>query len=116
MHQVITIITPIQYATQLNKAIDRYNNNQRTTVTNLDIGILQALNQANKGLRNGTLMKAVRNRIFADRFTRSLDRLLSLNYIVRTEYRKFVYYTITLKGRKAIEELNDNLIALANGK
>jgi len=116
MYEVVTIIQPIDYTASIYHAIDRFNGEQHTELNELDSSILIALRRENKGMRNATLMKAVRNRIFADRFTRSLDRLLSLNYIVRTEYRKFVYYTITLKGRKVLEELNIHLIAIISGK
>lgn len=116
MYKVVTIITPLQYATKLNKALDRFNADKTDELTNLDSGILQSLQEANKGMRNGTLMKAVRNRIFADRFTRSLNRLIEMGYIVRTEYKKFVYYSITMEGRKAIENINGHMLAILNGK
>lgn len=116
MYEVITIVTPMSWALRQNKAIDRFNAQADTTLTSLDAHVLQALFEAKKGLQNKTIMLAVRNRIYTERFTNSLDRLLSLNYIVRTPYRKAVYYTITLQGHKALEELNTHMQALILGK
>lgn len=116
MYEIITTIQPIEYAAIISHAIDRFNGEHRTELNELDNSILIALRKENKGMRNATLMRAVHNRIFADRFTRSLTRLISLRYIVRTEQGTFVFYTITLQGRKAIEELNDHLIAIMSGK
>lgn len=106
----------MQWATTLSKAIDRFNINEQATLNSLDSFVLQVLEEAKKGLRNKTIMLAVRNRINSERFTNSLDRLLALNYIVRTEYRHAVYYTITLQGRKALSELNAHMTALVSGK
>lgn len=117
MYQVVLVVTPFNYHAKGRKAIDSHNNTDKdNSLTSLDTTILQCLKEADKGLRNGTLMLAVRNRIFADRFTRSLDRLISLEYIVRTEYKASVYYSITLEGRAVLDELNEILISIVHNR
>lgn len=116
MYEVITLITPIDYGTRLCKAIDKHNHNKHTELIDLDIAILASLYRANKGMRNKTIMLDIRGRIFADRFYRSITRLIDLKYIVRTEYRKSVYYSITLQGRRVLVDINEHLIAIVNGR
>lgn len=112
MYRVTTIITPIQYATKLNKALDHYNKGQSIQLTNLDSGILQALLEAKRGVCNGPLMLLVRNRMWPLRFNQSLARLVKLGFIVRTEYKNRVVYTITVSGKIALSGISDILAEL----
>lgn len=112
MYEVVTVITPIGYATRFNKAVDRLNDDHATDYTNLDVQVLQVLEEANRGMRNKTIMLAVRNRIYMERFQASLNRLIGHECIVKKRLGKAVLYSITIKGRMVLVELNNILPAI----
>lgn len=118
MYSVKTIITPLHYAIKLNKAIDTLNatTSNDKDITNLDAAILRVLADTKKGITYGKLRLAVRGNVHFDRFNRSISRLIELQYIVKTIYGQYHYHTITLQGRNIVNQLNDHLIAIVNGK
>lgn len=118
MYTVKTVITPLHYAIKLNKAIDALNDTTHNEkgITNLDAAILRVLADTKKGITYNKLRLAVRGSVHFDRFNRSIDRLIELQYVVKTVYGQYHYHTITLQGRTIVSQLNEHLIAIVNGK
>jgi hypothetical protein len=116
MYEVITVITPINYFIRYPNALDRLNADTHTSLNELDIIVLGILNECGKGLRNASIMRALKKRYYEPKFIRTIHNLVDLQYIVRTEYHKSVFYSITLQGKTVLMQFNDNLIALASTK
>ena len=116
MYTAKTVITPLHYAIKLNKAIDCLNGTEYITqhLQNLDVTILQLLADNKKGITFNKLRLACRNKVNVDKFYRSIDRLITSAFIVKTVYKQYHYYTITLQGRKIVTQLNAHLIAIVN--
>lgn len=112
MFQITTIITPIQYATKLYKAVDCLNASHRYKVNNLDVCILNVLHEAHAGMQPKYIMLDVRRRIYVQRFGDAIARLMDAGLIHKTKNKRYVYYTITVKGKQALKELDTHLIAL----
>lgn len=118
-------ITPYTYHAIARKALDSHNsttskkrivNENAGELSDLQSIILECLKDSPKGLRSYTLMCKVRKRIYGPRFHYSIESLLTLKYIIRTQYQRSVYYSITLEGRAVLDELNEYLIALVHGR
>src|SRR5882757_6995273 len=108
MYEVVTVITPINYILRYPKALKSLNADREVPLDDLDLAILAALFEAKKGLRNKTIMLAICGRYHAPKMARSLDRLQSLDYIVRTAYKRSVYYTITVKGKRVLQTFSQS--------
>jgi hypothetical protein len=100
------------YILGYNKVIKDANVQPDTILNELDISILCVLLSANKGIRHRTIKRSLTDQVYEPKFARSLDRLLSLSYIVRTEYRHATFYTITLEGKQTLTNLEDRFKAL----
>jgi hypothetical protein len=97
-------------------AIDKTNATHHTILNDLDVMVLNALKEAKKGLRTKEIMLAIRNRIWMPRYSASITRLLDLEYIICTHYKRWGYYSITLKGRRIVDELNQCMTDICAAK
>jgi DNA-binding MarR family transcriptional regulator len=116
VYDVKFIITPIDYIASYPPALATMNQKRATELSDLHISILTALYRANKGIRRKTLMKDIRARFNEVKFWRALTRMLELEYIIKTDYRRSVYYSITMAGRAVVDELANTITTLASAK
>jgi len=116
-YNVNLLVIPIDYTRKETHAIAQHNDKAPDIqLTELDKDILAVLEEANKGLTTNQVMKAARRSVFRGKLYGSIYRLLAFKYIVRTEYRKSVYYSITLEGRAVLDELNEILISIVHNR
>lgn len=118
-------ITPYTYHAIARKALDNHNdytaanrvvNKNAGELSDLQSIILECLKDEPKGLRSYTLMCKVRKRTSSPRFHNALDGLINLKYIIRTRYKRSVFYSITLDGRAVLDELNEILISIVHNR
>ncbi len=103
MYKVSTIITPINYIVGFPKAMKDLNQQRAIELQDLDLMILAILEQAKMGLRNRGIMKALYGRVHMPKFVRSLNKLMEEECITQVKYRKSVFYTITLEGKRTLQ-------------
>jgi len=117
------ITTPLTYHANAVKAVDSHNDNNQSRfkenageLSDLQARILEALKDAPKGMRSVRLMNAIRRKMSTDRFHNAINSLVYLRYIVRSDHKRHIYYSITLEGRAVLDELNEILIAIVHGR
>lgn len=111
MYKVTTIVTPINYYSKGKHAVKSYNRKAHTELEELDVKILEELTRATRGYPAMKLRGAVQDKkqIFSAVFNRAVNRLIALKYCMRVKHRKWIYYSITMKGRNALATINDIL-------
>jgi hypothetical protein len=106
MLQVATITSPLYYYARIPNAINDYNGEHKKALTSLDFRILQILSESTRGMQAGTIIGKINRFMFKDRFYRSAIKLIDLNYMKRTPHRSNIFFTITLSGRRLLEEID----------
>jgi hypothetical protein len=114
MYEVVTVITPINYFIRYPKALNSINATNHTSLNELDVCVLGALDEAKKGMRRQAIQGAIQMRFYEPKFIRSIATLLDKRYITRSQLGRAVLYSITLAGRQELHDLNDKLIELAS--
>lgn len=102
----------MSYVAQLSHALDRHTDNHAYKLTQLDCCILYVLKDAHTHMTTKPIMLAVRRRMNIKRFTDAIARLLAAQLIHKTPRGRNVYYSITVKGKNTLKELDEHLIAL----
>jgi len=113
MYDLVFIVAPIDCYTVGSQAIKAYNRQRSGTALNEhDTVVLRILRDSSGGMREGAIHRTAK--VADNRFKtlKSLVKLLSLGYIVRTTYGRAVYYSITLEGRAVLDDLNARIIAI----
>lgn len=119
MYTTTITATPIFYGCNIPYAVNAFNAIKNTKLSELDARILNVLSTAPRGMTAQKCREAASvdgKNIFSVTFNRAVNRLISLHYMQRTKHSKWVYYTITTKGRNALAQLNDHLIQIVNDK
>lgn len=108
----------MHYGCYVRPAMNEYNDTTDNELNPLDARILLELSEVLLGFPALKLREqcADRRTIFSATFNRSVNRLLDLKLITKRKHRKWVYYTITMKGRNTLEQLNTNLAKIVNDK
>lgn len=114
MYTVTTIVTPIEFFSHGTHAVTAYNLSTKDGLGELDVKILAALSTALRGYPAMQLRTDVQDekKIFSAVFNRGVNRLIALGYITRAKHSKWIYYTITMRGRNALSQLNDHLVSI----
>lgn len=106
-------MSPIDYAANSIKAIRDHNGGfVKFGLTQYDMELLHVLKRFDRGMRERELMREARGNVNRHFILAALDRLLTDKCIVRTEYKRSVFFTITLEGRAVLDDLNDRLIKI----
>jgi predicted transcriptional regulator len=117
MYSVVSIVTPIEFGAKAPFAIQAYNTATKREFNDLDTRILIALSNAARGTPAMKLREEVSisgKNIFSAVFNRAVNKMIKSGFLTRTKHRKWIYYNITMKGRTALEQINQHLIDIVN--